>query len=120
MVVTSSSPQARLEALNALSYLAEDQGDKVNWVISDYLIQHDVQMDSVGTDLIAAVENGSYNMSEREYALITSILLSIARSSQTIDTFNMASGLAKILSDCSNDDIQRAALQSLSIISKLG
>lgn len=77
-------------------------------------------MDSVGTDLIAAVENGSYNMSEREYALITSILLSIARSSQTIDTFNMASGLAKILSDCSNDDIQRAALQSLSIISKLG
>jgi len=75
-------------------------------------------MDNICSDLLTAIDTSVGDITEREFALITGILLNIARASLTVDTFNLASGLAKILSICSNDDIQRAALQALLVISK--
>lgn len=74
-------------------------------------------MDRVARDIVLALETRVESMTDREFALLTSILLNIVEAKVEFDSFALVNGLAKILSNSSNDDIQRSAIKCLQIVS---
>ena len=97
---SSGSSRARIEALNALSYLSDSNGEKIGPCVTEIIL--------------SVTEKGT--TSDRERAMITGITSQVIDTGCEIDKPTVADGLIKIVIDSDLEDVQRAALHAISKI----
>lgn len=100
VLVNTTSPKARLEALNALSYLADSK--------------HKFKMAPVLDDIISCIDSPD-RLNDEEYELILSIFANLLSTDITLTT-ELTNSIASILSDAKGEQIQRECLNCFLII----
>ena len=108
VLVNTTSPKARLETLNALSYLADSKHKfKVSRKVAFRLksVTACVQMAPVLDDIISCVDSPD-RLNDEEYELILNIFSNLLATDITLTT-ELTNSIASILSDAKGEHIQR-------------
>ena len=113
VLVNTTSSKARLETLNALSYLADSKHKfKVSHLQISRKLNVCIQMAPVLDDIISCIDSPD-RLNDEEYELILNIFANLLATDITLTT-ELANSIASILSDAKGEQIQRFVYAYLS------